>query len=82
MEIRDTIRVFITTNFYVAEPSALEDETSLLDQGIVDSTGVLEVVSFLEKTFGIRVEDEEMFPENLDTIERIASFVAKKKGLL
>ena len=80
MEIKDQVRSFITTNFYVADPSALGDETSLLDQGIVDSTGVLEVISFLEATFGIRVADEEMLPDNLDSIGRIAAFVARKKG--
>jgi len=79
MEIKDQIRQFIVTNFYVAEPSAVGDETSLLDQGIIDSTGVLEVISFLESTFAITVADDEMLPDNLDTIGRIAAFVAKKK---
>jgi acyl carrier protein len=76
--IKDKVRSFITTNFYVADPSALADDTSLLDQGIVDSTGVLEVISFLESTFGIQVADEEMLPDNLDSIGRIAAFVAQK----
>jgi acyl carrier protein len=70
----------VTSNFYVADPASLEDGTSLLDQGIVDSTGVLEVIGFIETTFGITVEDSEMLPDNLDSIERIASFVARKQG--
>jgi len=78
MELKKQIRDFVTSNFYVADPAALEDRTSLLDQGIIDSTGVLEVIMFVETTFGIAVEDSEMLPENLDSIERIAAFVARK----
>ena len=79
MEIKEQVRQFILQNFYVADPAAVGDETSLLDQGIVDSTGVLEVISFLESTFGIAVADEEMLPDNLDTIGRITAFVRTKK---
>jgi len=80
MEIKDAVRQFIVTNFYVADPAALADETSLLDQAIIDSTGVLEVIGFVEQEFGITVEDAEMLPENLDSIARISAFVARKKG--
>jgi acyl carrier protein len=79
MEIREQVRSFVTTNFYVPNPAALGDEASLLDQGIIDSTGVLEVISFLEDAFAVTVEDSEMLPENLDSIERISSFVARKR---
>ena len=79
MELKQTIRDFIIRNFYVAEPSALEDGASLLEQGIIDSTGVLEVILFLETSFGVAVEDAEMVPENLDSIDAIAGFVARKK---
>jgi acyl carrier protein len=78
MEIKKQIRDFVSSNFYVADPAALEDRTSLLDQGIIDSTGVLEVIMFVETSFGIAVEDSEMLPENLDSIDRIAAFVARK----
>ena len=78
MELKKQVRDFVTANFYVADPKSLEDRTSLLDQGIIDSTGVLEVIVFVETTFGITVEDSEMLPENLDSIERIADFVARK----
>jgi acyl carrier protein len=74
------VRSFVTSNFYVAEPAALADEASLLDAGIVDSTGVLEVVQFLENDFGIKVEDHEIVPENVDSIARIAAFIEKKKS--
>lgn len=79
MALRKQIRDFVTTNFYVADPNTLEDSTSLLDQGIIDSTGVLEVIMFVESAFGVTVEDAEMLPENLDSIERIAAFVERKK---
>jgi acyl carrier protein len=67
-------------NFYVADPAALADDTSLLDQAIIDSTGVLEVIGYIENEFGITVDDAEMLPENLDSIGRIAAFVQRKKG--
>ena len=74
------IRDYIVKNFYVADPGALADDASLLDQGIIDSTGVLEVVAFVERSFGVKVADEEMLPENLDSIARISAFVARKSG--
>jgi acyl carrier protein len=80
MEIKEQVRSFVTSNFYVADPAALDDKDSLLERGVIDSTGVLEVIFFIEETFGIKVEDSEMLPENLDSIERIANFVARKKS--
>jgi len=55
MELKKQVREFVTANFYVADAQSLEDRTSLLDQGIIDSTGVLEVIVFIESTFGITV---------------------------
>jgi len=78
MEIRMRVREFVTSNFYVADPSELLDDTSLLDQAIIDSTGVLEVIAFLEEEYAISIADEEVIPENLETIARIAAFVARK----
>jgi len=80
MDIKEKVRGFIISNFYVADPAALKDDASLLDAGIVDSTGVLEVISFIEGEFGITVDDAEMVPENLDAVNHIAAFVQKKKG--
>ncbi len=77
--IQDQVRTFITTNFYVADPDKLGNGESLLDSGIIDSTGVLEVIGFIEDTFNVTVEDHEMLPENLDSIERIADFIARKQ---
>ena len=77
---KERIRRFITTNFYVADPELLGDQASLLDEGVVDSTGVLEVIGFLESEFGLAIEDAEITPENFDSIARIAAFVSRKCG--
>lgn len=82
MELKEQVRAFITSNFYVADPATLADDTSLLDRGIVDSTGMLEVIFFIEETFGIKIDYSEMVPDNLDSIERIANFVSRKKSPL
>ena len=79
MAIKETVREFILANFYVADAASLDDASSLLDLGVIDSTGVMEVVDFLEEKFQIRVEDDELLPDNLDSIARIASFVARKR---
>lgn len=79
MSTQDKVRTFVTTNFYVADPATLKDEQSLLDAGIVDSTGVLEIVQFLESDFGIKVADTEIIPENVDSIVKIAAFIGRKK---
>ncbi|CCV13970.1 acyl carrier protein [Mesorhizobium sp. STM 4661] len=77
---KDQIRAFLASNFYIADADALQSETSLLDQGVVDSTGVLEVIGFIEETFGITVEDSELLPENLDSIQGIAQYIISKKN--
>ncbi len=78
MDTADKVRQFIKDNFYAASASELTDDASLLDLGIVDSTGILEVVAFLEDEFGISVDDAEMLPENLDSIQNIVAFVGRK----
>ena len=78
MSTRDQVRQFITTNFYVPDPQALGDETSFLDTGIIDSTGVLELVSFLQEQFGIALEDGEIVPENLDSVANIVGLIQRK----
>ena len=78
-EIRRELRDYIILSFYVPDPAALADSASLIKTGIIDSTGVLEMVAFLESAFGVRIEDDEMIPENLDSIARVAAFVCRKK---
>jgi acyl carrier protein len=77
---RNVIREFVTTNFYVADPAQLRDDESLIDAGIIDSTGVLEVAAFLEERFGVRVDDADFRRENLDSIQRIEAFVARSRA--
>lgn len=74
----EQIRNFLVSNFYVSDVKALVNDTSLLDQGIVDSTGVLEIIGFIEETFGITVEDSELLPENLDSIHGIEQYIIRK----
>jgi len=79
-EVKQQIRSFVLANFYVADPAQASDGRSLLEQGIIDSTGVLEIISFVEGTFGITVEDQEMVPANLDSIDGIARFILRKQA--
>jgi acyl carrier protein len=73
------IRKFIAENFLYREGiESLADDASFLDAGLIDSTGILELVCFLEKTFAIRVADAEVIPDNLDSINRIAEYVTGK----
>jgi acyl carrier protein len=72
------IRSFVIENFLFGDGQRLSDTTPLFENHIVDSTGVLEIVSFLEQHFGIRVEDEELVPENLNSILRIATYLEQK----
>ncbi len=72
METKQRVREFITSNFFVSDAARLTDDASLLDLGVVDSTGVLEIIGFLEQAFAVQVEDDEIVPANLDSIVRIA----------
>lgn len=62
------------------EDKNLPDDVSLLEEGIMDSTGVLDLVMFIEETFGIQVKDEELIPENLDSVDRLVAFIQKKSA--
>ena len=79
METRQIIRKFIRENFLKENRHKnFHDGTSFIDGGIVDSVGVLELVAFLEETFGFTVEDEELIPENLDSIDKLVTYVDSK----
>jgi acyl carrier protein len=78
MDIADRLRSFIKQNFYAAHKLDIADDDSLLDRGIIDSTGVLELVAYLEKEFGIKISDEEIVPENLDSIANTIAFIQRK----
>lgn len=80
MESKKLIREFIITNFlFGSTDTNFLDDDSFLETSIIDSTGILELVAFVETTFGIEVADRELVPENLDSISKLASFIEKKK---
>jgi acyl carrier protein len=77
-DIRNTVRTYIQETFLLGADTPLSDSDSLLQLQVVDSTGFLEIVNFLETTFGVKVGDDEMVPENLETIDNIDAFVRRK----
>ena len=80
-DVKAISREFIRNRFMIGRPgNALGDADSMLEQGILDSTGVLELVEFLEERFAIQVGDEELTPENLGSIDNIARYVQGKKS--
>ena len=78
MKNNNTVRNFIIENFLFEEDENLKEETSFLENGIIDSTGILELVTFLEETFDITIEDEELIPENLDSIANVVQYIQTK----
>jgi acyl carrier protein len=78
-ELTSAIRQYIIDDFLLDE-GELDDDTSLLESGIIDSTGAMEIVSFLETTFGIEVDDEDLVADNLDSVARLTRFVAGKQS--
>jgi acyl carrier protein len=81
MSTEAKIRSYILENFLFTDASdAFADHDSFLDRGIIDSTGVLELIFFVEEQFGIKVADKEMIPENFDSIVNIARFVQHKQA--
>ena len=82
MDTREEIRSYIRENMLFGDNSVeLPDDRSLIEEGVVDSTGVLELVLFVEQEFGVTVESEELIPENFDSIGRLADFVNRKNGI-
>jgi acyl carrier protein len=72
------VRNFIVHTFLLGDDSRLKDETSFIEEGLIDSTGILELVGFLEERYEFRVEDNELVPENLDSVDRVASYICSK----
>ena len=83
MNVKEQIRSFIAENFlFNTNGFDLSDEASFLDEGVVDSTGTLELVMFVEETFAIEVGDHEIEPENFDSVNKLAAYVARKGNLI
>jgi len=81
MSVEQKIRDYILDNYlFTDDQSALSNEDSFLDKGIIDSTGIMEVIFFLEEEFGIQVDDEDMVPENLDSVKNIVSYIDRKQA--
>ncbi|NLE02886.1 MAG: acyl carrier protein [Fibrobacter sp.] len=79
INIQDHIVSFIKSNFLMnSDTISFTNNDSFLEKGIIDSTGILELVSFVQQTFGITVHDEELLPENFDSVNKIVSYVSKK----
>lgn len=83
MNPRQIIRNYILENFlFVDDQSAIADDDSFLEKGIIDSVGALEITVFLEQCFGIAVKEEEMLPNNLDSVNNLVAFIERKlKGV-
>ena len=79
-DVKTQVCRYIFDNFIMAgDPGDLQDGGSFMEQHILDSTGFIELITFLEEAFGIKVEDDEMVPENLDSLDKIENFLRKKK---
>jgi acyl carrier protein len=78
MDYLEVLRTFIIENFLFGDANGLSEDTSFLESGIVDSTGMLEIVSFLETKFGINVDDDELIPENFDCLAKLNAYLVKK----
>ena len=76
----ETVHEFIVENFLFGDGEQLTNEISFLDSGIIDSTGILELITFLEETYSITIEDDELIPENLDSLNNVVKFIGQKNS--
>jgi acyl carrier protein len=81
MSLQEEIRNFVVENFLFGEDKGLTDNSSFIKEGIVDSTGIMQLVSFIQDQYRIAIEDEELVPENLDSIAKVSAFIESKMGL-
>lgn len=72
------VRSFIVENFLLGQDTGFKDSDSFLEGGIIDSTGVLQLVAYLQETYGITVEDEELIPENMDSLNNLSAYLRRK----
>ena len=82
MDFREQIRNFIVSNFLFGDGSTLKDDTQFLENGVVDSTGLLEVIQFIEGAFAVTVEDHELLPVNLNSVNNIVRFLEAKNAAI
>ena len=80
-EVKKVVRQFIVDTFlFGSEDEPFGDNDSFLEKGIIDSTGVLELIEFIEENYGINVEDDELVPDNFDSLDNVAVYINRKKG--
>ena len=79
-DVKGVVRQFLLDNFAMGGGVTIADATSFMEEHILDSTGFIELITFIEETFGLAVEDEEMVPENFDSLDNIDAYVARKRG--
>jgi acyl carrier protein len=77
-DIKKTIRDFLVNDFLIGGEVKLEDDTSFMQRHILDSTGFIELITFVEERYGFSVADAEMLPENFDSLNSIESYVCRK----
>ena len=80
MDVLETVKTYVVENFLFGDDRRIGPDTDFLENGILDSTGVLELVGFLEEKFGIRVEDDELVPDNMNSLEKITRYISRKTG--
>ena len=78
--VKVRLREFVAKNFYLPDPGSFDDASSFLDRGVIDSTGVLELVAFVEAEYGLAVADEDIVPANFDSIAALAAYVTRRRG--
>lgn len=78
MTYHETLRNFIVDTFLFGDGANLREDTSFLENGIIDSTGILELITFLEETYQISIQDNELVPDNLDSLKKVEQFLSKK----
>jgi acyl carrier protein len=80
MDTVSLVREFVVENFLFGDGEILKEDTSFMEESIIDSTGILELVFFIEETFDIKIEDTELVPENFDSLSRISKYIESKNG--
>ncbi|NJN55428.1 MAG: acyl carrier protein [Anaerolineae bacterium] len=81
MDVKDQIKKYIAENFlFSSNGFTLDDDESLLEAGVVDSLGVVELVSFVEEKFGITVPDDDIVPDNFDSVDNLAAYIARRSN--
>jgi acyl carrier protein len=80
-DLKQALRSFVIETFLFGQDPGLTDSSSFLASGVIDSTGVLELVAHVEAFYSLKIRDDELLPENLDSIDAIAAFVQRKRGV-